>query len=679
MGELRNRRKDEIGRRFSKDNDFKRNLPASQRHLILNGGQVDSTSIAGQGVDLTKGSRSKKKASVVKLKRIIDLKGESPTKYQLPIGGSWTIEKQTLLYGNYIHRNKKDHHSRFSCRSVRLCFPLLSYRSYYLYYHIVCVINYLYMSSSSGGDSRAGKSPAPNKIKLSSSANRASDTNYKVVVSRKNARKSNSNLPIPTSPGLQQIYNNTPILNASQSVFVLNNSISTDNNVSADLITNDGLSTDNLNDPTSSSVPVVISTLMNTPTYTTDISNDINMSSQRTQQTFSADYNGPVIILVECIDMNKHIGNWHPFKAAKFFSTNFSGITNIKPAGSKKIKISFDSTSNGNLCLTSDVLFDHGFTANIPSNLIYSFGIIKLDPDVSEDDFRDGVHSIFPIVNFKRISIKKDGNIVPTRIVELKFLSPKLPQHISVYNLIFDVNPSIRSPVQCNRCLRYGHTQKFCRSDPRCSHCGGSKHSILECPTASSTDPTCIFCKLPHAATDRSCQEWSVQKDIKKIMATENISYKDALEFKKNKYYTSAFKYTDVVNSQLPDCNTLISSNPLSEDNFPILNESHHFFNSRKPKQKPRTTSNRNRNVTLAESSYSPPNGSYLNNLSNQHTALEKNSNDFSWVHALSLKLSETLINSPSLSSPFSSSSLQSLIESSLISLLAIPNFKNVS
>ncbi|KAL4099118.1 hypothetical protein QTP88_023596 [Uroleucon formosanum] len=31
-----------------------RNLPASQRHLILNGGQVDSTSIAGQGVELTK-------------------------------------------------------------------------------------------------------------------------------------------------------------------------------------------------------------------------------------------------------------------------------------------------------------------------------------------------------------------------------------------------------------------------------------------------------------------------------------------------------------------------------------------------------------------------------------------------------------------------------------------------
>lgn len=220
------------------------------------------------------------------------------------------------------------------------------------------------------------------------------------------------------------------------------------------------------------------------------------MSTQCTQQIFSSDYIDPVMIFVECIDLRKNLGNWHPIKVAKLFSTNFTGITNIRPASSKTIKVSFDSISNGNLCLTSDVLNEHVFTASIPSNLIYSFGIIKLDPDVSEDDFRDGVQSRFPIVSFKRISIKKDGNIVPTRIVELKFLSPKLPQHIFVCNMIFDVNPSIRSPVQCNRCLRYGHTQKFCRSDPRCSHCDGSKHSITECPTVHATDPICLCCKL---------------------------------------------------------------------------------------------------------------------------------------------------------------------------------------
>jgi len=259
------------------------------------------------------------------------------------------------------------------------------------------------MSSSSGGDLRAGKSPAPNKIKPSLTTNRTSDSSFTTVISKKNLRKSNSNLLTPPSPGLQQIINNTPILNTSQSAF----NYITDNTSSADPVINNGLSTDNLNDSTSNSLPYVNSTQINISIHSTDLPNDINMSSQCIQQTFSPDYNGPVVILVECIDLNKNLGNWHPIKAAKFFSTHFTGITNIKSAGSKKIKISFDSITNANLCLTSDVLLECGFTATIPSNLIFSFGIIRLDSEVLEDDFLDGVQSCFPIVSFKRISVKR--------------------------------------------------------------------------------------------------------------------------------------------------------------------------------------------------------------------------------------------------------------------------------
>jgi len=40
-----------------------------------------------------------------------------------------------------------------------------------------------------------------------------------------------------------------------------------------------------------------------------------------------------------------------------------------------------------------------------------------------------------------------------------------------------------------------------------------------------TTDPNCLYCKLLHLSTDRDCREWITQMDIKKIMATENISY----------------------------------------------------------------------------------------------------------------------------------------------------------
>jgi len=81
-------------------------------------------------------------------------------------------------------------------------------------------------------------------------------------------------------------------------------------------------------------------------------------------------------------------------------------------------------------------------------------------------------------------------------------------------------------------------------------YCGENKHSIDQCPTVQATDPRCLFCHLPHFATDRKCQEWDFQRDIKKIMATENISFNEAINFKKQNQVTSAFSYSNIVNKQ---------------------------------------------------------------------------------------------------------------------------------
>lgn len=121
----------------------------------------------------------------------------------------------------------------------------------------------------------------------------------------------------------------------------------------------------------------------------------------------SSDYNGPIIIIAECTDSNKNLRNWHYFRAAKFFSTYFTEIVNIKPTDSKKIKITFDSIANGNLCLKSNILKDHGILVYIPSNLIYLYGVIRLDNTVSESEFWEGLRSSVPKETFKRILMKK--------------------------------------------------------------------------------------------------------------------------------------------------------------------------------------------------------------------------------------------------------------------------------
>jgi len=64
------------------------------------------------------------------------------------------------------------------------------------------------MSSFSGGDLRAGKSPARSKIKTHLNSHRGSDYDFKVATSKKNARKlkkSNNTTSSLTPPSLQQI------------------------------------------------------------------------------------------------------------------------------------------------------------------------------------------------------------------------------------------------------------------------------------------------------------------------------------------------------------------------------------------------------------------------------------------------------------------------------------------
>jgi len=88
------------------------------------------------------------------------------------------------------------------------------------------------------------------------------------------------------------------------------------------------------------------------------------------------------------------------------------------------------------------------------------------------------------------------------------------------------------SPVQCNRCLRFGQILKnfAAANQDEAIVVELTRYSFSVCPSAHTIDPVCIFCNL---TTGHSCREWLFQREIKKIMATENISYREALDLKK--------------------------------------------------------------------------------------------------------------------------------------------------
>lgn len=91
--------------------------------------------------------------------------------------------------------------------------------------------------------------------------------------------------------------------------------------------------------------------------------------------SFPPNYIEPIIKLVECTGINKNIGNYHSVKATTFFINHFIGITNIKPAGSIKIKITFDTVTNSNICQNSNIHKENHFMATI-NNLRLSFYVV---------------------------------------------------------------------------------------------------------------------------------------------------------------------------------------------------------------------------------------------------------------------------------------------------------------
>lgn len=114
-----------------------------------------------------------------------------------------------------------------------------------------------------------------------------------------------------------------------------------------------------------------ISSFSNSINTIIDVKLNYKNGYQSVTIAFSPHYVGQILILIECTDLNKNLGNQHSRKVARFFYNHFTVITNIKPVSFKKIQISFDSIVNKNNFLNSNSL--------ISQYSIYSYLLIWCD------------------------------------------------------------------------------------------------------------------------------------------------------------------------------------------------------------------------------------------------------------------------------------------------------------
>lgn len=108
------------------------------------------------------------------------------------------------------------------------------------------------------------------------------------------------------------------------------------------------------------------------------------------------------------------------------------------------------------------------------------------------------------------ISITSEGNFTPNEI--------------RLYGRItrLKVRPFIDNVLQCFACYRFGHMARHCRRVPICVACGDKFHGHC------NRDWRCINCGGRHKPTDRRCEVFKYNQEVKRVMAEECVSVYEA-------------------------------------------------------------------------------------------------------------------------------------------------------
>ena len=253
--------------------------------------------------------------------------------------------------------------------------------------------------------------------------------------------------------------------------------------------------------------------------------------SQTLEYTYDYKQQGPFIVIVESVD--KNLGNIHPAAIGKKFMTHkIKDLIKINRKGRNRISVEFTTAVGANSFIKNKIIKEEGLKAYIPAALATCRGIVRgIFQGISMEEFKKEAQSEVEIIDAKRMKKREtsdngDVNYVDSEDIIITFKGTNYPSIVRIYYFEAKVSMYVPSPMQCTNCLRYGHLAKQCRGKARCPRCGD--HEKTKC-TVPQTDISCIYCNDPHEATNKKlCKEFNRQKNIRKTMVFNNLSYYEA-------------------------------------------------------------------------------------------------------------------------------------------------------
>ncbi|GFT35561.1 CCHC-type domain-containing protein [Trichonephila clavipes] len=179
------------------------------------------------------------------------------------------------------------------------------------------------------------------------------------------------------------------------------------------------------------------------------------------------------------------------------------------------------------------------------TTLNFSRGVISPADflNVSTEEIKENMQAQ-KVCDVRRITIRRDGQVMNTKHLILTFSTPDLPQTVKMAYIRCPVRPYIPNPLRCFtrfthrhllfgerapecpscHCQRFGHSKTVCRGQPTCSRCAEVGHDSADCKAKER----CVNCKGDHSSFSRSCPTWLLEKEITTVKIKDKISYPEA-------------------------------------------------------------------------------------------------------------------------------------------------------
>ncbi|GFU99426.1 uncharacterized protein TNCV_3193481, partial [Trichonephila clavipes] len=227
----------------------------------------------------------------------------------------------------------------------------------------------------------------------------------------------------------------------------------------------------------------------------------------------------------------------------------------VKKLRSSDLLIETSSALQTKSLLLTKTFLDCPLIVNLHRSLNSCRGVIS-ETDLlcaSEAEILEGL-SDQGVTEVRRIKIKKETSLFPTKHLILTFNSPNLPSKIKAGYLNCTLRPYIPNPLRCFKCQRFGHSQTSCRGQLTCSRCASVGHSSTDC----TLEQKCVNCTQSHTSDSKLCQKWKLEKQIQELKTNRNISYFEARRLivpQLTKTYAQAARPSTISTASLTDPN----------------------------------------------------------------------------------------------------------------------------